>query len=91
MKIIQAARGRPRIILSAVVLAAAALVTLMSQAASARTVTPAASVTKTGSASGSEPGARSPNPPTPRPTSLRAYPNPPGTPGRSNEPSVHTN
>src|SRR5260370_38189948 len=54
MKIIQAER-RPRIILSAVALATAALVTLVSQAASARPVTPAAAVTKTGSARGSSP------------------------------------
>jgi pimeloyl-ACP methyl ester carboxylesterase len=38
-----------------VALATAALVTLVSQAASARTITPAAAVTKTGSASGSRP------------------------------------
>jgi pimeloyl-ACP methyl ester carboxylesterase len=49
MKIIQAAQGRLRIALAAVALATAALLILVSQAASARTVTPA-TIAKTGSA-----------------------------------------
>jgi pimeloyl-ACP methyl ester carboxylesterase len=55
MKIIQAARGRLRIGVVAVALAAAALAVLASQTASARSVTPAAAVTKTGPAGGPRP------------------------------------
>ncbi len=54
MKIIHAARGRLRISVSAAVLATAALTVVVSQA-SAQAVTPAAAVTKTGSASGAKP------------------------------------
>ncbi len=55
MKIIQAALGRGRISGAAATLGIAALVILVSQAASARAVTPTAAVTKTGSASGLRP------------------------------------
>src|SRR5690242_18762301 len=55
MKIIQAVPGRLRTVVSAVTLATAALVILVSQAASAHTVSPAAAVTKTGSGSGPRP------------------------------------
>src|SRR5258707_1566397 len=55
MKIIQAALGRGRISGAAAALGIAALVILVSQAASARAVTPSAALTKTGSASGPRP------------------------------------
>src|SRR6266851_5122051 len=55
MKIIQAALGRGRISGAAAALGIAALVILVSQAASARAVTPSAAHTKTGSASGPRP------------------------------------
>src|SRR5690348_14981642 len=55
MKIIQAARGRLRIGVVAVALGMAALTVLVSQAASARPVIPAAAVTKTRSAGGPKP------------------------------------
>ncbi len=55
MKIIQAVLGRGRISGAAVALGLAALAILVSQAASARAVTPTAAVTKTGSASGLRP------------------------------------
>src|SRR5260221_3573607 len=55
MKIIQAALGRGRISGAAAALGIAALVLLVSQAASARAVTPSAALTKTGSASGPRP------------------------------------
>ena len=55
MKIIQAAQGRLHTAVVAVALATAALVILVSQAAAARTVTPAAGVSRTGSASGPKP------------------------------------
>src|SRR6266849_5101878 len=55
MKIIQAALGRGRISGAAAALGIAALVIPVSQAASARAVTPTAALTKTGSASGPRP------------------------------------
>src|SRR5216683_1820984 len=55
MKIIQAALGRGRISGAAAALGIAALVILVSQAASARAVTPSAALTKTGSASAPRP------------------------------------
>src|SRR5260221_11243744 len=55
MKIIQAALGRGRISGAAAALGIAALVILVSQAASARAVTPSAALTNTGSASGPRP------------------------------------
>ncbi len=55
MKIIQAAKGRARAGVVAVALAIASLVIPVSQAASARTVTPAAAITKTASTSGPRP------------------------------------
>jgi len=55
MKIVQAARGRGRVGVVAVTLVMASLVILVSQAASARTVTRAAAITETGSASGPRP------------------------------------
>jgi pimeloyl-ACP methyl ester carboxylesterase len=54
MKIIKPAQGRLRVIVAAVALATAALVILATQAASARTVTPAAA-TRAGTASGPKP------------------------------------
>jgi hypothetical protein len=54
MNIIQAAQGRLRMSVVAAALATAALTVLVSQAASARTVTPAA-VTMTGSATAGRP------------------------------------